>query len=31
MNILFLKTFDQMGLSRSLLRPSQAPFSWHSP
>jgi hypothetical protein len=26
MNILFLKTFDQMGLSRSLLRPSWAPF-----
>jgi hypothetical protein len=27
LNILFLKTFDQMGLSRSLLRPSQAPFN----
>jgi hypothetical protein len=26
MNILFLKTFDQMGLSRSLLHPSRAPF-----
>jgi hypothetical protein len=26
LNIMFLKTFDQMGLSRSLLRPSQAPF-----
>jgi hypothetical protein len=26
LNILFLKTFDQMGLSRSALRPSQAPF-----
>jgi hypothetical protein len=26
LNILFLKTFDQMGLSRSLLRPSWAPF-----
>jgi hypothetical protein len=26
LNILFLKTFDQMGLSRSLLCPSQAPF-----
>jgi hypothetical protein len=26
LNLLFLKTFDQMGLSRSLLRPSQAPF-----
>jgi hypothetical protein len=26
MNILFLKTFDQMGLSRSLLHPSWAPF-----
>jgi hypothetical protein len=26
LNILFLKTFDQMGLSRSLLRPSRAPF-----
>jgi hypothetical protein len=26
LNILFLKTFDQMGLSRSLLHPSQAPF-----
>jgi hypothetical protein len=25
-NILFLKTFDQMGLSRSMLRPSRAPF-----
>jgi hypothetical protein len=23
---MFLKTFDQMGLSRSLLRPSRAPF-----
>jgi hypothetical protein len=26
LNILFLKTFDQMGLSRSLLCPSRAPF-----
>jgi hypothetical protein len=26
MNILFLKTFNQMGLSRSMLRRSQAPF-----
>jgi hypothetical protein len=26
LNILFLKTFDQMGLSMSLLRPSRAPF-----
>jgi hypothetical protein len=26
LNILFLKTFNQMGLSRSLLRLSQAPF-----
>jgi hypothetical protein len=26
LNILFLKTFDQMGLSRAMLRPSQAPF-----
>jgi hypothetical protein len=26
LNILFLKTFDQMGFSRSLLRPSWAPF-----
>jgi hypothetical protein len=26
LNILFLKTFDQMGLSKSLLRPSRAPF-----
>jgi hypothetical protein len=26
LNILFLKTFDQMGLSRSLLHPSRAPF-----
>jgi hypothetical protein len=26
LNILFLKTFNQMGLSRSLLCPSQAPF-----
>jgi hypothetical protein len=26
MNILFLKTFNQMGLSRSTLRRSQAPF-----
>jgi hypothetical protein len=26
LNILFLKTFDQMGLSRSLLRPSRVPF-----
>jgi hypothetical protein len=26
LNILFLKTFDYMGLSRSLLRPNQAPF-----
>jgi hypothetical protein len=26
LNILFLKTFDQMGLSRSLLCPSQASF-----
>jgi hypothetical protein len=26
LNILFLKTFDQMGLSRSLQRPSRAPF-----
>jgi hypothetical protein len=26
LNIIFLKTFDQMGLSRSLLRPSLAPF-----
>jgi hypothetical protein len=26
LNILFLKTFDQMGLSRSMLCPSQAPF-----
>jgi hypothetical protein len=26
LNILFLKTFDQMGFSRSLLCPSQAPF-----
>jgi hypothetical protein len=26
LNILFLKTYDQMGLSRSLLCPSQAPF-----
>jgi hypothetical protein len=25
LNILFLKTFDQMGLSRSLLHPSRAP------
>jgi hypothetical protein len=27
MNILFLKTFDQMGLSRSILHPSRAPFN----
>jgi hypothetical protein len=26
LNILFLKTFDQMGLSRAKLRPCQAPF-----
>jgi hypothetical protein len=26
LNILFLKTFNQMGLSRSALRPSRAPF-----
>jgi hypothetical protein len=26
LNILFLKTFDQMGLSRSLLHPNWAPF-----
>jgi hypothetical protein len=26
LNILFLKTFNQMGLSRSALHPSQAPF-----
>jgi hypothetical protein len=26
LNILFLRTFDQMGLSRSLLCPSRAPF-----
>jgi hypothetical protein len=26
LNLLFLKTFDQMGLSRSLLRTSRAPF-----
>jgi hypothetical protein len=26
LNILFLKTFDHMGFSRSLLRPSRAPF-----
>jgi hypothetical protein len=26
LNILFLKTFDQMGLSKFLLRPSWAPF-----
>jgi hypothetical protein len=26
LNILFLKTFDQMGISRSLLRTSWAPF-----
>jgi hypothetical protein len=26
LNILFLKTFDQMGLSRSASRPNQAPF-----
>jgi hypothetical protein len=26
LNLLFLKTFNQMGLSRSLLRPIQAPF-----
>jgi hypothetical protein len=26
LNILFLKTFDQIGLSRSLLHPSHAPF-----
>jgi hypothetical protein len=26
LNILFLKTFDQMGFSRSFLRPSWAPF-----
>jgi hypothetical protein len=26
LNILFLKTFDHMGLSRSLLHPSRAPF-----
>jgi hypothetical protein len=26
LNLLFLKTFDQMGLFRSLLHPSQAPF-----
>jgi hypothetical protein len=26
LNILFLKTFDQMGLSRSTLRPSRASF-----
>jgi hypothetical protein len=25
-NILFLKTFDQMGLSKKMLRPSQTPF-----
>jgi hypothetical protein len=30
LNILFLKTFDHMGLSRALLCPSQAPFPWHS-
>jgi hypothetical protein len=26
LNILFLKTFDQMGLSRSVLHPRWAPF-----
>jgi hypothetical protein len=26
LNILFLKTFDQMGLSKALLQPSRAPF-----
>ena len=26
LNILFLKTFDQMGLARSELKPSMAPF-----
>jgi hypothetical protein len=26
LNLLFLKTFDQMGLSRSLLHPRRAPF-----
>jgi hypothetical protein len=26
LNILFLKTFDQMGLSKSLLCPGRAPF-----
>jgi hypothetical protein len=26
LNILFLKTFDQMGLSRAILCPSRAPF-----
>jgi hypothetical protein len=26
LNLFFLKTFNQMGLSRSLLRPSRAPF-----
>jgi hypothetical protein len=26
LNILFLKTFDQMGLSRTSLRPTQDPF-----
>jgi hypothetical protein len=26
LNILFLMTFDQMGLSRSVLHPSRAPF-----
>jgi hypothetical protein len=31
LNILFSKTFDQMGLSRSLLRPSRAPFHFIVP
>jgi hypothetical protein len=26
LNILFLKTFDQMGLPRTALQPSRAPF-----
>jgi hypothetical protein len=30
LNLLFLKTFNQMGLSRSLLRPIQAPFHVYS-
>jgi hypothetical protein len=31
LNLLFLKTFDHIGLSKSLLHPSQAPFNGIAP